>query len=158
MQIEVCGPPSLPWTLLPSSRCSHRPSRRVAWIAATALCASAITAQAQRALLKAHALGGFARSPGSSRLRRRRRPRPRSCFPPVLQMIAQDKWKPAVKIVQVLEGLRDLIHSPEPDHPLRAEIAEEFVKDRAAFNKVCSLESPPKGRPRLSNAPLSSKA
>ena len=73
-------------------------------------------------------------------------------------MIAQDKWKPAVKIVQVLEGLRDLIHSPEPDHPLRAEIAEEFVKDRAAFNKVCSLESPPKGRPRLSNAPLSSKA
>ncbi len=28
-----------------------------------------------------------------------------------------------------------LIHDPEPEHPLRADLAEEFTKDKKKFNK-----------------------
>ncbi|VDM73186.1 unnamed protein product [Strongylus vulgaris] len=33
-------------------------------------------------------------------------------------------------------ALLALIHEPEPDHPLRADLAEEFSKDRKKFNKT----------------------
>lgn len=33
-------------------------------------------------------------------------------------------------------ALLSLIHEPEPDHPLRADLAEEFSKDRRKFNKA----------------------
>ena len=35
----------------------------------------------------------------------------------------------------VIQSLLDLISEPEPDHPLRAELAEEFTKDKKKFLK-----------------------
>lgn len=35
----------------------------------------------------------------------------------------------------VIQGLKDLISSPEIEHPVRAELAEEYQRDRAQFNK-----------------------
>jgi len=52
-----------------------------------------------------------------------------------LPLIAADQWKPATKVSQVIEALIGLVNSPEPDHPLRPELAEEFVKDRKKFMK-----------------------
>lgn len=52
-----------------------------------------------------------------------------------LPMILPENWKPATKTEQVIQGLVALVNDPEPDHPLRAELAEEFVKDRKKFNK-----------------------
>lgn len=34
-----------------------------------------------------------------------------------------------------MNALLGLITEPEPDHPLRADLAEEFTKDRKKFNK-----------------------
>jgi ubiquitin-conjugating enzyme E2 L3 len=52
-----------------------------------------------------------------------------------LPIIAPENWKPATKTDQVIQSLIALIHDPEPDHPLRAELAEEFTKDRKKFTK-----------------------
>jgi len=36
----------------------------------------------------------------------------------------------------VLKALVAIIHQPEPEHPLRADLAEEYTKDRNKFNKA----------------------
>lgn len=35
----------------------------------------------------------------------------------------------------VIQALVALVNDPEPEHPLRAELAEEFLKDRKKFTK-----------------------
>jgi len=52
-----------------------------------------------------------------------------------LPIISPENWKPATKTDQVVQSLINLINEPEPDHPLRAELAEEFQKDRKKFLK-----------------------
>ncbi|VDM47672.1 unnamed protein product [Toxocara canis] len=63
-----------------------------------------------------------------------------------MPIVAPDNWKPATKTEQVwyvvrvqgfsvMNALLGLITEPEPDHPLRADLAEEFTKDRKKFNK-----------------------
>lgn len=52
-----------------------------------------------------------------------------------LPIISPDNWKPATKVEQVLHALVALIHEPEPDHPLRGDLAEEFIKDKKKFIK-----------------------
>jgi len=52
-----------------------------------------------------------------------------------LPIIQADNWKPATKTEQVIQSLLDLISEPEPDHPLRADVAEEFTKDKKKFLK-----------------------
>ncbi|VDO57684.1 unnamed protein product [Haemonchus placei] len=39
-------------------------------------------------------------------------------------------------VIHVMMALLALIQEPEPDHPLRADLAEEFSKDRKKFNKT----------------------
>lgn len=36
----------------------------------------------------------------------------------------------------VIQALIALVNDPEPDHPLRADLAEEFQKDRKKFFKI----------------------
>ncbi|XP_030292260.1 ubiquitin-conjugating enzyme E2 L3a [Sparus aurata] len=52
-----------------------------------------------------------------------------------LPIISVENWKPATKTCQVIESLVALVTTPEPEHPLRADLAEEFSKDRAKFMK-----------------------
>jgi ubiquitin-conjugating enzyme E2 L3 len=52
-----------------------------------------------------------------------------------LNIINPENWKPATKAKQIVEALVKLVNEPEPDHPLRAELAEEFVKNKAKFIK-----------------------
>ena len=35
----------------------------------------------------------------------------------------------------VIQALVALVHEPEPEHPLRGDLAEEFTKDRKKFEK-----------------------
>jgi ubiquitin-conjugating enzyme E2 L3 len=35
----------------------------------------------------------------------------------------------------VIQALIALVNDPEPEHPLRADLAEEFLKDRKKFTK-----------------------
>lgn len=37
--------------------------------------------------------------------------------------------------VAVIQALVALVNEPEPEHPLRADLAEEFLKDRKKFSK-----------------------
>ncbi|OWF52144.1 ubiquitin-conjugating enzyme E2 L3-like [Mizuhopecten yessoensis] len=52
-----------------------------------------------------------------------------------LPIISADNWKPATKTEQVIESLVALIDEPEPEHPLRADLAEELTKDKKKFLK-----------------------
>lgn len=50
-----------------------------------------------------------------------------------LNIINTDVWKPATRVSNVVEALIKLIDEPEPDHPLRTDLAELFIKDRKRF-------------------------
>ncbi|XP_065197915.1 ubiquitin-conjugating enzyme E2 L3-like [Sycon ciliatum] len=52
-----------------------------------------------------------------------------------LPIVTAENWKPATKTDQVIAALIALIHSPEAGHPLRGDLAEEFLKDRKKFDK-----------------------
>ncbi|XP_029430498.1 ubiquitin/ISG15-conjugating enzyme E2 L6 isoform X2 [Rhinatrema bivittatum] len=52
-----------------------------------------------------------------------------------LPIISAENWKPGTKINQVIQSLMGLINEPEPDHPLRADLAEEYAKDPKKFLK-----------------------
>ncbi|XP_037050021.1 ubiquitin-conjugating enzyme E2 L3-like [Bradysia coprophila] len=53
-----------------------------------------------------------------------------------LPIISAENWKPATKTDQVIQALIALVNDPEPEHPLRADLAEEFQKDRKKFFKT----------------------
>merc|ERR1712221_13386 len=52
-----------------------------------------------------------------------------------LPIISAENWKPATKAEQVIQALLALIHDPEPEHPLRADLADEYLKDSSSFKK-----------------------
>ncbi|GIY43759.1 ubiquitin-conjugating enzyme E2 L3 [Caerostris darwini] len=52
-----------------------------------------------------------------------------------LDIISTQNWKPATKTDQVIQALVALVNDPEPDHPLRADLAEEYCKDKKKFMK-----------------------
>ncbi|CAG5118922.1 unnamed protein product [Candidula unifasciata] len=52
-----------------------------------------------------------------------------------LPIINAENWKPATKTDQVVSSLIALINDPEPEHPLRADLAEEYTKDRKKYMK-----------------------
>uniref|UniRef100_V9L9R9 E2 ubiquitin-conjugating enzyme n=1 Tax=Callorhinchus milii TaxID=7868 RepID=V9L9R9_CALMI len=50
-----------------------------------------------------------------------------------LSIISADNWKPATRTHQVINALLTLVNVPEPEHPLRADLAEEYSKDHKKF-------------------------
>ncbi|XP_059213700.1 ubiquitin-conjugating enzyme E2 L3a [Centropristis striata] len=52
-----------------------------------------------------------------------------------LSTISVENWKPATRMEYVIKQLACLVNSPQPEHPLRADLAEEYSKDRAKFMK-----------------------
>ncbi|GFR71333.1 ubiquitin-conjugating enzyme [Elysia marginata] len=52
-----------------------------------------------------------------------------------LPIINAENWKPATKTDQVVASLLSLINDPEPEHPLRGDLAEEFTKEKKKFLK-----------------------
>jgi len=52
-----------------------------------------------------------------------------------LPIISAENWKPATTADQVIHSLVALVNDPEPQHPLRADLAEEFVKTNRKFQK-----------------------
>jgi ubiquitin-conjugating enzyme E2 L3 len=52
-----------------------------------------------------------------------------------LPIISPENWKPATRTDQVIQALVALVSDPEPEHPLRADLAEEYTKDKKKFMK-----------------------
>jgi len=52
-----------------------------------------------------------------------------------LPIIQPENWKPATRTIQVLFALISLVVEPQPDHPLRSDLAEEYLNDRKKFLK-----------------------
>ncbi|XP_005875564.1 PREDICTED: ubiquitin-conjugating enzyme E2 L3 isoform X2 [Myotis brandtii] len=52
-----------------------------------------------------------------------------------LPVISAENWKPATKTDQVIQSLIALVNDPQPEHPLQADLAEEYSKDRKKFCK-----------------------
>jgi len=52
-----------------------------------------------------------------------------------LPIISPENWKPATKTDQVIQALVALLNDPEPEHPLRGDLAEEYTKNKKAFMK-----------------------
>jgi len=50
-----------------------------------------------------------------------------------LPIVSAENWKPATKTDQVIQSLVNLVNDPEPEHPLRADLAEEYSKDKKKF-------------------------
>uniref|UniRef100_A0A5S6QHI0 E2 ubiquitin-conjugating enzyme n=1 Tax=Trichuris muris TaxID=70415 RepID=A0A5S6QHI0_TRIMR len=53
-----------------------------------------------------------------------------------LPIILPENWKPATKTEHIIQSLVNLVNEPEPDHSLRSEIAEEFLRNRNKFLKT----------------------
>ncbi|EDV93367.1 ubiquitin-conjugating enzyme E2-18 kDa [Drosophila grimshawi] len=53
-----------------------------------------------------------------------------------LSIIAVDNWKPTTRTENVFQALIDLVHNPQPEHPLRSDLAEEFIKEHKTFMKT----------------------
>ncbi|XP_026351132.2 ubiquitin-conjugating enzyme E2 L3-like [Ursus arctos] len=51
-----------------------------------------------------------------------------------LPVVSAESWKPATQTNQVIRSLTALANGPQPKHPLRADLAEEYSKDR---KKLC---------------------
>ncbi|XP_076291812.1 ubiquitin-conjugating enzyme E2 L3-like [Lasioglossum baleicum] len=52
-----------------------------------------------------------------------------------LPIMSDQNWKPATRVGQVVQALIAVVNDPEPERPMRADIAEEFLKDRKKFLK-----------------------
>jgi len=52
-----------------------------------------------------------------------------------LPIISAENWKPATKTEQVIQALIALVNAPEPEHPMRADVADEFLNDHKKFLK-----------------------
>ena len=52
-----------------------------------------------------------------------------------LQVIDPSNWKPATKPIQIVQYLVTLINHPEVKHSLRADLAEQYVKNKKQFLK-----------------------
>lgn len=50
-------------------------------------------------------------------------------------LLKAENWKPASKLLSVLESVRNLLIEPQPDDPLEARIADEYRSDRKEYEK-----------------------
>eukprot|EP00051_Salpingoeca_urceolata_P015528 m.201749 g.201749 ORF g.201749 m.201749 type:complete len:157 (+) comp18425_c0_seq9:529-999(+) len=55
---------------------------------------------------------------------------------PCLTIANESHWKPATKMMQVIEALVQRVHEPDPDHFVRDDLAQLYAKDRSKFNKA----------------------
>ena len=53
-----------------------------------------------------------------------------------LGALKPENWKPASRLLGVLEAVRGLLIEPQPDDPLEARIADEYKNKRADFDKT----------------------
>lgn len=65
-----------------------------------------------------------------------------------LPIISPENWKPATKTDQVIQALAALITDPEPDHPLRGDLAEEYTKNKSQFMKKAEDHTKKNAEPR----------
>jgi ubiquitin-protein ligase len=52
-----------------------------------------------------------------------------------LGLLKSENWKPASRLLAVLEAVRSLLVEPLPDDPLEARIADEYKNNRKEFEK-----------------------
>ena len=53
-----------------------------------------------------------------------------------LPIIAAENWKPATKTEQVIQSLVGLVNDPEPEHPLRADLAGNRIFTLKGLHKL----------------------
>ncbi|KAI7903568.1 ubiquitin-conjugating enzyme/RWD-like protein [Cokeromyces recurvatus] len=53
-----------------------------------------------------------------------------------IDLLKSDTWKPATKVVNVLQALVGLLETPNPDDALVGSIAETYNTNRTKFNKL----------------------
>uniref|UniRef100_A0A8C4Q6T1 E2 ubiquitin-conjugating enzyme n=2 Tax=Eptatretus burgeri TaxID=7764 RepID=A0A8C4Q6T1_EPTBU len=52
-----------------------------------------------------------------------------------LPIISAENWKPTTQAEQVIQALIALVNDPEPEHPLRSDLADEYSNDHRKFMK-----------------------
>jgi len=55
-----------------------------------------------------------------------------------LDLVSAEKWRPQVKMEDVLVAIRSLLAAPGADHPLDADVGEQMQKDPALFAKTAA--------------------
>ena len=52
-----------------------------------------------------------------------------------LEILRKDGWSPMVGVGEIILALQELLRSPNVDHPLAEDVAEEYMNSRPAFEK-----------------------
>lgn len=55
--------------------------------------------------------------------------------------ILKNNWSPALTISKVLMSICSLLDDPNPSDPLRPEVAQQYMKDKAEFDKIAKSET-----------------
>ncbi|KAG5941614.1 hypothetical protein E4U53_007391 [Claviceps sorghi] len=55
-----------------------------------------------------------------------------------LALLKPENWKPSTRLAAVLDAVSALLLEPQPDDPLEERIADEYRRDRPAWEKVVS--------------------
>uniref|UniRef100_A0A915ARA9 E2 ubiquitin-conjugating enzyme n=1 Tax=Parascaris univalens TaxID=6257 RepID=A0A915ARA9_PARUN len=53
-----------------------------------------------------------------------------------LTILQYDNWKTATTIEEAIQSLISLLNDPQPERPMRPEIADQIYKDKAAFLRI----------------------
>uniref|UniRef100_A0A1B6M141 Ubiquitin-conjugating enzyme E2-18 kDa n=1 Tax=Graphocephala atropunctata TaxID=36148 RepID=A0A1B6M141_9HEMI len=53
-----------------------------------------------------------------------------------LPLLQPENWKPTTRLEQVIESLVAMIHTPQPEHSLRPDLAAEYLQNRRKFFRV----------------------
>ncbi|KAI8872350.1 ubiquitin conjugating enzyme E2 [Ramicandelaber brevisporus] len=53
-----------------------------------------------------------------------------------LDALKSDGWKPSLQIKAILQQIWELLQKPNPDDPLNADIANQYVNNRPAFEQT----------------------
>uniref|UniRef100_F1LF15 E2 ubiquitin-conjugating enzyme n=1 Tax=Ascaris suum TaxID=6253 RepID=F1LF15_ASCSU len=58
-----------------------------------------------------------------------------------LPLLQYDNWKPAMTVENAIQSLIFLLDDPEPERPIRLDLAEQLLKDNKAFMEAAQRET-----------------
>ncbi|KAI0982602.1 hypothetical protein GJ496_006867 [Pomphorhynchus laevis] len=53
-----------------------------------------------------------------------------------LPIITPENWKPAVRAEHIIQNLITMINEPQPNHPLRSDVADLYLNNNKKFMKI----------------------
>jgi ubiquitin-protein ligase len=52
-----------------------------------------------------------------------------------LELLRKDGWSPMIGVGEIILALQELLRTPNTDHPLAENVAEEYMNDKKSYEK-----------------------